>query len=130
MLYIFENTYTFISVNEICKKLKHSKFGIMVTSEKGGCEKGMNQGRRGVYEMGRWGGAGWFPGHIKCSSKILQQKTKKLSRGSGTRYLSVYYTVLCIFLYVCFVMKMFKPTMSLGKASRSVVSDCLQPHRL
>lgn len=76
VLYIFENTYTFISVNETGKKLKNSKFGIMVTSEKGGCEKGMNQGRRGVCEM--WGE--WFPGHIKCSSKILQQKIKKLSR--------------------------------------------------
>ena len=79
----------------------------------------------------KWGGrGGWFPGHIKCSSKILQQKIKKLSRGSGTGYLSVYYTVLCIFLYVYFVMKMFKPTMNLGKASRPVVSDSLQPHRL
>ena len=33
--YIIENTYTFIRVNEICKKMKNSKFGIMITSEKG-----------------------------------------------------------------------------------------------
>lgn len=115
VLYIFENTYTFISVNEICKKMKNSKFGIMVTSEKGGCEKRMNQRRMGVYEMV----GGWFPGHINCSCKILQQKTKKLSRGSGTRYLSVCHIVLCIFLYVCFVVKLFKPTVSLESINRN-----------
>lgn len=73
VLYIFLEIHTFISVNEIGKKLKNSKFGIMVTSEKEGVRKEWIKER--VYEM--WSGSQ----DISSVALDFTAKNKKAFRG-------------------------------------------------